>query len=420
VKTSSAKEGRRRRELVILAAVLLFFVVVAVFTPQRALSDDWRASSLSAEPRGARIAYELGERLGWRVGRTTADSIVPDERTVAVVLDPPLAFRAKEAHALLEGVRRGGALLYAMDDDALNDSLHVQIGTPGYEVRLDSMQARSAPCEVPRPFSDRVISTFQGHSLFLLAVEDSGALNVPVDTLLRIRTQTQGRDSTTPPFLPAVIGFPLGRGRVVVVADVDLFRNDNVRVCAWDAAVQVVRMFEYLRGGGAEPSRTTLLFDEYHQGRGVRPGTTRAITRYLRQTASGKALAHLGIAGMVLLLALGPRSLAPRDPERIERRSPLEHVDALARAYWQVHATRTASRRLLRGVRRRTEHRFGGSQREVSDETFLDWLHERMPLRRADVTLVQRALSTPMPRKDFPRVGDALRRLEHDLLTFRS
>lgn len=420
MKVPSAKEGRRRRELIILAAVLLFFVVVAVFTPQRALSDDWRASSLSAEPRGARIAYELGERLGWRVGRTIADSLVPDERTVAVVLDPPLAFRAKEVHALLDGVRRGGALLYAMHDEALNDSLHVQMAGPGYEVRPDSVQARSASCKAPSPFSDRVISTFQGNSLFLLALADSGAFRVAVDTLLLIRAQTQARDSTTAPFLPAVIGFPLGRGRVVAVADVDLFRNDNVRVCAWDAAVQVVRMFEYLRGGGAEPSRTTLLFDEYHQGRGVRPGTTRAITRYLRQTASGKALAHLGIAGAVLLLALGPRSLAPRDPERIERRSPLEHVDALARAYWQVHATRTATRRLLRGVRRRTEHRFGGTQREVSDETFLDWLHERMPLRRDDVTLVQRALGTPMLRKDFPRVGDALRRLEHDLLTFRS
>lgn len=420
MKTPSAKEGRRRRELIILAAVLLFFVVVAVFTPQRSLSADWRASSLSAEPRGARVAYELAQRLGWRVSRTVVDSIVPDERTIAVVLDPQLDFRAKEAHALLDGVRRGGALLYAMHDDVLNDSLHVQVASPGYEVRPDSIPARSAACEVPRPFSDRVISSFQGNSLYLRAVEDSGALRVLVDTLLRVRVANQERDSTTPPFLPAVIGFPLGRGRVVVVADVDLFRNDNVRVCAWDAAVQVVRMFEYLRGGGAQPTRTTLLFDEYHQGRGVRPGTTRAITRYLQQTSSGKALAHLGVAGVVLLLALGPRSLAPRDPERIERRSPLEHVDALARAYWQVHATRTATRRLLRGVRRRSEHRFGGTQREVSDETFLDRLNERMPLRRDDVTLVQRALSTPSPRKDFPRVGDALRRLEHDLLTFRS
>ena len=54
----TTKQRRRRRELVLLAAVLLFFIGVALFTPQQVLSRDWRASSLSAEPRGARIAYE--------------------------------------------------------------------------------------------------------------------------------------------------------------------------------------------------------------------------------------------------------------------------------------------------------------------------------------------------------------------------
>jgi len=207
---------------------------------------------------------------------------------------------------------------------------------------------------------------------------------------------------------------------VLAIGDVDLFRNENMRMCAWDAAVQVVRMFEYLRGPEGPSARTTLVFDEYHQGNGVRPGTTRAITRYLSNTSSGKALAQLGVAGIVLLLALGPRALAPRDPERIERRSPLEHVDALARAYWQVHATRTATRRLLRGVRRRTEHRFGGARRDLADEDFLAWVHERIPARRDDITLVTNALTAQMPRKDFTRVGEALRRIEHDLLTHRS
>lgn len=419
MKEATPKQNRRRRELILLAAVLLFFIVIALFTPQQMLSRDWRASSLSAEPRGARIAYELGDRLGWTSSRTYSDSIVPDEQTIAVVLDPPLNFRAKEAHAMLEGVRSGGALLYAMGDETLNDSLHLHAGPPGYEIRADSLLPLRESCTVPSPFSDRVITSFQGRNLFLLAVEDSGALRAPVDTLVRVRIGAVDRDSLGASVRPAVIGFHLGRGQVVVVGDVDLLRNENLRMCAWDAAVQVVRMFEYLRGNASAP-RTTLLFDEYHQGNGVRPGTTRAITRYLRTTASGKALAQLGVAGIVLLLALAPRALAPRDAERIERRSPLEHVDALARAYWQVHATRTASRRLLRGVRRRTEHRFGGSRRDISDEDFLEWTRERIPARRDDVALVKNALEAPMPRKDFSRVGEALGRIEHDLLTRRS
>ncbi len=420
MKEVTPKQSRRRREFILLAAVLFFFIVLALFTPQQTLSRDWRASSLSAEPRGARVAYELADRLSWTSTRSYSDSIVPDERTIAVVLAPVLSFRAKEAHALLEGVRRGGALLYAMSDETLNDSLRIHVGPPGYEIRADSSQRSDDSCTTPNPYSERVITSFQGRSLFLLAVEDSGTIAAPVDTLVNVRIEAAERDSLTPSVRPAVIGFNLGRGQVIVVGDVDLFRNENLRICAWDAAVQVVRMFEYLRGPAGQSARTTLVFDEYHQGQGVRPGTTRAITRYLRNTSSGKALAQLGVAGIVLLLALGPRALAPRDPERIERRSPLEHVDALARAYWQVHATRTASRRLLRGVRRRTEHRFGGARRDLSDEDFLVWVHERLPDRRDDIALVKNALEVQMLRKDLPRVGEALRRIEHDLLMHRS
>jgi hypothetical protein len=318
---------------------------------------------------------------------------------------------------LLDGVRRGGALLYALSDPTLNDSLQVQIGPPGYEVRDDSLRSLRAECETPPPFSERVITSFQGGKLFLATLEDSGAPRRRVDTLLRVHVDRAERDSSGVTVAPAAIGFALGRGHVVVVADVDIFRNDNVRVCAWDAAVQVVRLYEYLRGVGAGPARATLLFDEYHQGHGVRPGTARAIVHYLRGTPSGRALAHLGVAGAILLLALGPRSLSPRDPDRVERRSPLEHVEALARAYWHVHATRTGSRTLLHGLRRRTEHRLGGLRRDLADEAFLDWVADRLPQRAADVQRMRRALSDPLPRREFAAVADTIRRLEHDLLT---
>lgn len=428
----SNKQNRRKRELIILASVLLFFIVVAIFTPQRSLTGDWTVSTLNAEPPGGRVLYELADRLGWRVARSFADTIVPDRSTIAVVLNPRFPYRAKEVHALLNGVRRGGALVYAMGDDVLSDSLNLRVGQPGYEVHVDSLAPVSPDCEPPSELSDRVITMFRGRRLFLLALEDSGAIRTPVDTLLRIETRVDDdRDSSsfmTPPIeadsapqlRAAVIGFRFGLGRIVAVADVDIFRNDNLRVCAWNAAVQAVRIFEYLSGGTDEARRSLLLFDEYHQGRGVRPGTTRAILQYLRNTASGKALAHLGIAGLILVVALGPRALPPRETERIERRSPLEHVEALARAYWHVDATRTATRRLLRGVRRRTEHRFGSARRDVADELFLDWIEQRLPQRHTDIAFVRRALTTAMPRKEFTRVGEALARIEQDLLTFRA
>jgi hypothetical protein len=306
-----------------------------------------------------------------------------------------------------------------MSDETLNDSLQVQLGSPGYELRPDSLQSASVVCPVPPAFSERMISTFQGRNLFLATVRDSGAQRLTVDTLLTVRANSAERGSIQGAAPPTVIGFPLGRGRVIVAGDVDLFRNANVRICAFDAAVQVVRMYEYLRDG-PNGARARLIFDEYHQGHGARPGTTRVIVRYLRGTSSGKALAHLGVAGIILLLALGPRTLIPRDSERVERRSPLEHVDALARAYWHVHATRTATRRLVRGLRRRTEHRLGAGRRDVPDEAFLDWAESHIAARRGDIALVRQALTLPMRRKELPGVGAALQRLEHDLLTSHS
>jgi hypothetical protein len=178
-------------------------------------------------------------------------------------------------------------------------------------------------------------------------------------------------------------------------------------------------MLEYLHGDAARP---LLVFDEYHQGYGTHPGTMRAVVLYLSRTASGHALGQVLLAGLVLLLAVGPRALPPRDVERVERRSPLEHVGALASAYEQVGATRTAAGRLLRGIRRRVERAmrgYGTRGPELSDEAFLAAALRADPALASDVALIQRALGATLVRHDFEALGGALRRLETSLLTLR-
>ena len=217
---------------------------------------------------------------------------------------------------------------------------------------------------------------------------------------------------------PAAAGFPLGAGRVVVVSDPDMLRNDVLRVCKWGLDVVTARMLDFLAAG--EPRRARLIFDEYHQGFGTHPGTLRAIIVYLSRVPSGHVLLQGMLAGLVLLLALGPRALPPHDVERVERRSPLEHVDALANAYSRVGATRTATARLLRGVRRRVEP--SGMRSPIGaddpDATFLA-MAEAFPSRRPDVALVRRALAQPLSRRDFENIGGALRRLEESLIAER-
>jgi hypothetical protein len=237
----------------------------------------------------------------------------------------------------------------------------------------------------------------------------------PEDRIVLAALQGVGRD-TSPG--EAAAGFALGRGRVVVIPDPDLLRNDVLRRCEWGADVLAMRMLEWLRAGGERP-RETIVFDEYHQGFGRPSSALGTSARFLVAHPVGRGLLALTMAGLVLLAAAAPRALPPVDPERIERRDPLEQVDALAHAYEQVGATRTITLRLWRGVRSRAE---GGSPaaRAHTDDSVLAAIEASDPEMRDDVALVRRALREPVTTGELSDVGAALRRLEASLTTTRA
>jgi hypothetical protein len=116
----------------------------------------------------------------------------------------------------------------------------------------------------------------------------------------------------------------------------------------------------------------------------------------------------------LLLLARAPRPIVPVEVERIERRDPLEQVDALSHAYEQVKATRTIVARLVRGVRWRAL-RGGFGARASSDTDFLDAAAQRYPALSDDVGVIRHALDTPSTDRDLVAVGAALHRLEDTL-----
>jgi hypothetical protein len=157
-----------------------------------------------------------------------------------------------------------------------------------------------------------------------------------------------------------------------------------------------------------------VVFAEYHQGFGRHASVTRAVRRALSGTPSGRALLHLLAAGAILLLAISVRPIAPPDRARIERRSPIEHVGALARAYAQVGATRTASRRLIRGLRRR--HPIG-TYRSATDEEYLSSVAARYPALARDIELLVVATSEPQTPERFRDVGIAVATIERTLST---
>jgi hypothetical protein len=399
---------------VVLPIVGAFVVLLALLTPQPSLGrfGDPRLSSHLAGALGARALAETAERLGFHVARSDtvgAPAVgVARGRTIHAVLAPPVPITATEAHAYLDAVRGGDGLLLVFDQrNALSDSLGLW-RTPGgilYRMPDDSTDCRRRDLMPPLWADGRV------HLYGVRWLRGAPADRV---VLAALQSNTGGR--TAPG--EAAAGFALGRGRVVVVPDPDFLRNDVIRRCEWGADVLAVRMLEWLRAGGDQP-RTSLVFDEYHQGFGRSASALGTTAHFLVAHPVGRSILVVVVAGLTLLFAAAPRALPPEDVEREERRDPLEQVDALAHAYEQVGATRTMVARLLRGVRGRTE-RGSPAARLRSDDAFLDAAAAGDATLRDDVARIRRALREPVATGDLPEVGAALRRLEESLMTTRA
>jgi len=418
------------RSRVALAVIAVAIVIVALLTPEATggRTGDPRLTSRSTEPQGAAALYDLARRLGWQTSRRDVDTIpLGDTTAVHLVLDQIVPPSEAETRELLDRVRRGAALVFVLGSGPLADSLRLGSLVPRAGNVIGSAQmivggsGRLVAANVDSCGKHEETMLTAGlpfwpdRQTLIAALRYKGAPPRGAQTLASIKTV----NGIVGDEMPAAIGFPLGRGRVVVAADPDLLRNDVLRVCRWGADVAAIRMLEYASDDAPNRGRRSrLVFDEYHQGYGEQPGTMRGIFSYLGRTASGHLVLQLAAAGLLLLFALGPRLLPPRAADRIERRSPLEQVDALARAYRAVGATRTATARLVHGVRRRVEHALGTQTTGTSDETFLAWARQRAPSRASEIALVEDALARPISKRELEAVGQALRRLETSLTTF--
>lgn len=426
---SPAMRERLGRPRTLLGIALVVLVVVALLTPEpvsQGRTGDARLSTHLTGSQGARLFLELADRLGWRVARRATPEPPADAGAgvIHAVLAPTQPLSAIETHRLLRQVREGAALLYVLPQSRsiLADSLHIRRSEGGELELPDDLLDATAECPEGR---GGAVPLWPDWKVRLYTLR----FTRPAPEPLQLFAESRIRGAR----LPSVVGFPLGRGRVVVASDPDLLRNDVLRVCEFGADLIAVRLLEYLSarsdsgalaGAGAAASgspssstarRTLVLFDEYHQGYGAHPGTMRGILLYLTRVPSGHLLLQLLFAAVVWLLAVGPRMLEPVDARHVERRSPLEHVSALASAYSQVGATRTVASRLLQGVRRRVPHAVRSAT--LSDHAFLDWVQQVAPARGADVALVRRALEGSHPRNQLPALGDALRRVESSLVS---
>jgi hypothetical protein len=394
---------RPKIALPLLACALAMTVLL---TPTRDLTPFDRAGPLtttSSTPAGAKGLYEVAGRLGWPVSRRERSFTGGlDSNRVYLVLDPPVTPLAIEVHALLDAVRRGAGLIYiASTGSQMDDSLHVHPGGGNTMVPLTDRPDLVHPCP-PRDAGSPAINWFDD-SVHLYGLVSTRAW--PEDTTLFVTVES---DTSRKVKMPAAVGFPFGAGRIVVLSDADLLRNDVIRVCRWGLGIEALRMIDYAAAG----RREMLVFDEFHFGKRASADVLGAATDFLTDTAPGRAILQIAIAGLVLLVAAAWRPVAPVAVKRIERRSALEHVVALARAYARVGATRTAVRRLVRGLRRR--HSRKGLR---NDEAYLSGVAAQNPPLAADVQHILHGVKDDITPAELLAVGRAVDHIDRVLGT---
>ena len=324
---------RPRAELALGAGLLLVLGIGAAALGSRrtrVVDTDPRRSTYLAGPGGARGFAEALQRLGVRVERHRRgvewlDSLASG--TLVVVLQPTTGLTTEE-----------GRRLATLDADLLvagpaADPVAVCLG---YRIRRRAAAAPiagfpSARAELVRHLAPSVTDSSNRAD----GADVTCRIPPPlaVDTLLRT-------DSGRP--VSIALTYADGR-RVTIVAEDALFANRALReTAAGPFALGLV-----------VPRYTRAVVDERHHGYEVAGSLAGATLEWSVRSPWGWAAWQLAIVGVLALLAAGVRFGPVRRVIERRRRSPLEHVRALATALAAARGHDIATRLIVQGLRRR-------------------------------------------------------------------
>jgi hypothetical protein len=336
---------RARILLAVGLLIMLGFIAGALGSRRnREPSFDPRRSIQLTGPYGARAFAETLRRLDvsvelYRQRIAQLGDFKADKEQVFVLLDPSEWLDGVQAEDLVEFHEEKGDLLLA----GWATSMVMQCF--GYDV--DYRGDDSMPVFRPQGVGDPVSWT---SDVILVRVLDSVAadttdlkagrvaecrVNEPevVDTLL---ITAGGR--------PAALRLSFAElGSVTLVADGGLFSNARLRDS--DAGLAVVPMI------AGRYSRA--VFDEYEHGFGSGGSLLGATLAWSFNTPYGWLFWQLALVGVLALLAGAIRFGAARRVIERRRRSPLEHVRALATALSAAKGSHVAVDLMVRGLRRR-------------------------------------------------------------------
>lgn len=388
---------RSRAELILaLATVTALATAIAVTAKRPSADRDRRASTLRAGPLGSQALYEASERLGvraerWR--RRPTQLPAPDSaqayRTLFVMLDPPTRLSPATIAAVLRYSAHADLLLAGRGTEELMRCF-------GYEVTgsvFDSSRVVLQAPDAPR-VSGALTRTEQ------LVRHDSSRAN---DALVERCAVPRMRAVT--PLLGSKAGtvaLRLERAdvdhTVTLVADANLFRNRTLR----DTPAGPFALGLVTRG------YDVVIFDEYHQGYGASGSLGREALAWSSRSPWGWAVWQLVAVGILILLTGAIRFGPIRRHRHQPRRSPLEHVRALATALSTADGHDEAIAALVRGLRRRLAV---SSMRARGDwRAWLDRLGRQSatPATTDAIAALQQLTTPGQPRSSVLRTANAV------------
>ena len=392
---------------VVLPILVAILVITAILAPGGPDTTGRELSTRSRAIDGAHGLRAVLDALGWHTReRLTPYAGTLDTTATYVMLSTPLDPSAHEIHTLLETVRRGAnAFVVPERGSSIAESIGVQTARRTFlplRPTSDSLFGPTDPVDsVREAFGELSARTFHTY-LEGTPPSDSdsvGTWPASARTLLYV-----GRRDIK----PEIAILPMGRGQVAAIADPTFLRNDVLRKTA--GAVLAVRILENVDSARRSP----IVFDEYHQGYGQQTSMTDVLRDALLGTDWGRAVVQLGVAALLYLLVIGVRPIAPSFRARYDRRSPLEHVSALSRAYEAIGATGLAAQRLVRGVRRR--HPLGTTS-QLSDDAYLALLRARAPALGKDIDILTHALANKPSTEELVSAGAAIDHIERNFIT---
>jgi uncharacterized protein DUF4350 len=374
--------GRRTTTLVAAGLFLLLALAVAAVATRGGADENVPTppSTYLPSPGGASGLAEALQRMGVKVERWRRSYRTLDEADSAgtaplfVVLGPRAPLTPSEVRQLVTQARERGPVLVA----GPTASAVMQCWGWRSEYRGDDSIAVRTPTGrlSARPATVHFVLVRAGVDTTRTSMEEEsagvsrrpcreGALRV--DTLL-----------VTAGARPVLLRITPKVGDVLYfLSDPLLLANRSLKES--DVGPSMLRL---LAGGGRG-----VRFDEFHQGYATGGGLLRAVIEWTGRAPWGWSAWQLACVGLLALLAAMPRTGPIRSVIVRARRSPLEHVRALATALRSARGHDVAVELLVRGLRRRLS-RDGRAGRGPA-ATWLTQLQDRVRSPRARAAAAQ-------------------------------